>query len=104
MDTDIFMDAQLVTFRQTCAILQISRTTLWRRIKNDPLFPRPVSVGNTNCPRLQLSALKDYVQAVSCAADHAIELRPGACPQRSEDSRLGAGRSVSPPSNTGINR
>lgn len=38
-----------------------------------------------------------------CAADYAT-LRPGACPQRSEDSRLGAARSVPPLSNTGINK
>lgn len=30
--------------------------------------------------------------------------RAGACPQRSEDSRRGASRRVSPPSNTGMNK
>lgn len=30
--------------------------------------------------------------------------RSGACPQRSEDSRRGASRRPSPPSNTGINK
>ncbi|CUA99520.1 hypothetical protein Ga0061062_108152 [Comamonas thiooxydans] len=30
--------------------------------------------------------------------------RSGACPQRSEDSRRGASRRVSPPSNTGMNK
>ena len=48
---------------------------------------------------MELASLDPY-----CAADHATELRPGACPQRSEDSRLGAARSVPPLSNTGINK
>lgn len=48
---------------------------------------------------MELASLDPY-----CAADYAKELRPGACPQRSEDSRLGAARSVPPLSNTGINK
>ena len=48
---------------------------------------------------MELASLEPY-----SAAEFAEELRPGACPQRSEDSRRGAARRVSPPSNTGINR
>ncbi len=38
------------------------------------------------------------------AALIATTRRSGACPQRSEDSRRGASRRVSPSSNTGINK
>ena len=38
------------------------------------------------------------------AAAIANTKRPGACPQRSEDSRLGASRRVPPTSNTGMNK
>lgn len=63
MSAKLFTNAQLVTFKQACSILQISRTTLWRRIKDDPRFPRPVKVGGINCPRLHLNALQEYVNA-----------------------------------------
>lgn len=48
---------------------------------------------------LELASLEPY-----SAAEFADVLHLGACPERSEDSRRGAARRLSPPSNTGINK
>jgi prophage regulatory protein len=38
---------QILRIPVVCQILGLSRTTVWRRVKNDPAFPRPVRLGTS---------------------------------------------------------
>jgi predicted DNA-binding transcriptional regulator AlpA len=41
---------QALTFKQLCQIFGISQATGWRRIKDDPQFPKPYYISE-KCPR-----------------------------------------------------
>lgn len=36
---------RVLRVRQACQVAQISAATFWRRVKNDPLFPKPFPLG-----------------------------------------------------------
>lgn len=57
-------DHQLVTYDQACKLLVVSRTTLWRLVKTDSLFPRPILLGERS-PRLLLTELQHYLKQKS---------------------------------------
>lgn len=73
MDTNHSTEFQLVTFREACQLLRISRTSLWRRLKSDPAFPAVYFPG-TRSPRLSLSDLKAYCQTQSSDRSSSLEL------------------------------
>lgn len=60
MNSECCTQVQLVTYSEVCHALKVSRTTLWRRIQNDPLFPKPVFVGRRS-PRLSLPEVESYL-------------------------------------------
>lgn len=45
-----------------CAKLNFGRTTVWRRLKDDPTFPRPVVLGG-NSQRWLESEIDAYLEA-----------------------------------------
>lgn len=36
---------RVLRVRQACQVAQISPATFWRRVKNDPFFPKPFPLG-----------------------------------------------------------
>lgn len=37
---------RLVSIREACAITSLSRTTIFHKVKDDPSFPKPVSISD----------------------------------------------------------
>lgn len=69
------------------------------QIAQRDFWPEMSNVGMAFYARLAGSALTHTAVAASTSTKC-----PGACPQRSEDSRPGTSRRLSPPSNTGMNK
>lgn len=58
---------QLVSIQEACRITSLSRTTLWKKIKNDQ-FPKPVRL---DCDRkaFLVSEIEEWIDALTATRD-----------------------------------
>lgn len=54
----------LLTCRDVCDTLQISRQAVYRKLRTDPAFPRPIHVGASS-PRWKRDELENWVESLS---------------------------------------
>ena len=56
--------AALLTTREVCDLLRISRQAVYRKLNNDPTFPRPRHVGAAS-PRWKRDELDAWIESLS---------------------------------------
>jgi predicted DNA-binding transcriptional regulator AlpA len=55
----------LATVREAARMLGVCNTTIYKLLKTDDTFPRPIYFGRS--PRFLVSSLRDWVHAKQCA-------------------------------------
>lgn len=57
--------SKLITIKELCSLLSISRPTVYRRTKDpESGFPRPLHIG-VNAVRFRLSDVESYIESLS---------------------------------------
>lgn len=57
--------SKLITIRELCNLLSISRPTVYRRTRDlESSFPRPIHIG-VNAVRFRLSDVESYIERLS---------------------------------------